>query len=459
VADDEIKKDKVLDDDKKVIPEDDFDLSFGFDDDEPKSGDESGDESGGEAGDESGDESEEQKGQVYASDLDYISDAKAALIRDAPLRVRAGLLLMLLVIAFGLVWANFASIDEVVNANGKVIPTQQLQVVQHLEGGIVDQIMVDEGEKVNQDQVVVTLNATRWRAEYQRDIARMAVLDAEIARLEAQASGADKPTYPEELKKKHPKIVTNATKLFISNQDTLLLKITNLQKSYGLTKQELDIIAPLAKQGVMSKVDLLRLEKQLASIEGDIKEARDEASNEANERLNVVRADRNLLEESIKTVRDRMLRTEIRSPVKGTVNQVYVSTRGEVLRPAQRILDIVPGDSRLTIQARVKPDDIGFIKTGQKAVIKVTAYNFARYGGLDGRVVSISADSLSDDQGNLYYEVKLVADKMYVGTDERPLEITPGMTVMANITIGKKTVLEYMLKPFLKAKEEAFAEG
>jgi len=406
-----------------------------------------------------GEKKQQEKGQVYASDLDYISDAKAAMLQDAPSRIRLSLLLMLLVIAFSVVWAHFASIDEVVSANGKVVPSQHLQIVQHLEGGIIKKIMVEEGETVKQKQVIVTLDATRWRAEYQRDLTRMAVLNSEIARLIAEAVGAEEPSYSQNLIQHYPKVVANSKKFFQSNTETLKKKIAILQKSYDLTKQELDIIAPLARQGVMSKVDLLRLQRQLAGIEGDIKEATDEARNDANERLNVIRADRNLLQESIITVKDRMNRTEIRSPVNGTVNQIYVSSQGEVLRPAQRILDIMPGEGRLTIQARISPDDIGFIKKGQKAVIKVTAYNFARYGGLDGTVESISVDSISDDSGNLYYEVKLVAAKMYVGTENRRLDITPGMTVMANITIGKKTVLEYMLKPFLKAKQEAFAEG
>lgn len=397
--------------------------------------------------------------EVNQNDLDYVSDAKAALIQDAPTRVRYGLILMLVVIVFSLIWSHFAEIDEVVNANGKIIPSQELQVVQHLEGGIIEDILVQEGQAVEHGQVLVTLDATRWRAEYQRDLARMAVLEAEIARLEAEASGAPMPTFSQELRRDYPNVVSNAQKLFASNRDTLAKKIAVMQKSYNLTKEELDIIAPLSRQGVMSKVDLLRLEKQLAAIEGDIKEATDDARNNANERLNVVRADRDLLTESIKTTQDRMARREIRSPVTGTVNQIYVSTQGQVLRPAQRVLDIVPGGNKLTIQARINPDDIGFIKKGQHAVIKVTAYNFARYGGLDGKVESISADSLSDDKGNLYYEVKLVTDKMYVGKQDRPLEITPGMTVLANITIGRKSVLEYMLKPFLKAKQEAFAEG
>lgn len=390
--------------------------------------------------------------------IDYIRDSKIALNEQASKWAVLSIYLLIAVIVFAIAWAYFAKVEEVTVGEGKVIASSELQVVEHLEGGIVKVIKVDEGDKVKAGQVLVVLDNTRFQAEHKETLAKIAVYDAEIARLKAEVSDSDQLEFTPEFKKNFPLLAAQAVETFKSDKSALDGSIGILEKSQKLMRRELGIIKPLVHQGVMSHIDMIRLERQLNEIDGQILEKKEKFKTDAGSQLNKIKSERSVLLERLTSSKDRMDRTYVKSPVDGVVHQTYVSTVGEVVQAGSKILDIVPSDDRLTIQAYIKPADIGFIYPGQKAVIKVSAYDFSIYGGLDAKVKNISADAITDQSGASFYEVKLETDKIDLGKNGKKLEIISGMTVTVNIITGKKTVMDYIMKPILKARNTALRE-
>lgn len=398
--------------------------------------------------------SEKQKSQ-----MDYISDSKETVYRHVPKKAANALYLLLGVILISFIWAYFAKLNVATNANGKIIATGELQQIQHLEGGIVKKILVKEGEHVKHGQELLILDNTRFASEYKEGQTKLAVLKADIVRLTAKVDGKDKLEFDSDFEKTYPVQVEEARKFFLRDKEAFDNNVALLDKQYQLLKKELNIMTPLSKQGVVSSVEILRLQRQAVSLQQAIQDKKNTEIDQAREQLNKAQGDYSVLEASIAESKDRLERSVIRSPIDGVVNQVYVTTVGEVVKPGETVCEIVPIEDELTVQAYIRPSDIGFLSVGQKAMVKVSAYDYSIYGGLDAIVETIGADAIKDKQDNSFFEVKLKTKKSYLkGKDNKKLTLIPGMTVTVSILTGEKTVLSYILKPFNKARESALQE-
>lgn len=439
------------------------------------------------------------EGTIAAQDLDFVSDANAAILEQTPRGGRWIVWGLLAFVVIGVAWAAWAEIDEVTRGEARVIPSRQVQVVQNLEGGILSELLVSEGDVVEAGQVLLRIDDTRFSSNLREGRQHYLSLVAKAARLRAEAE--DRPfSAPEEVLRENPELAKQERTLYETRRqelnnsleagrqkvaqrrqelNELASKRDQLRRSHALVRQELDMTRPLVSEGAISEVEILRLERQVNELAGELEatqiairkaesalaeaesrlaEAEIGFRNQARLELSEVVAELSRLSESNRALEDRVRRTAVVSPVRGTVKQVLVNTIGGVIQPGMDLVEIVPLDDTLLVEARVRPQDIAFLSPGQKAVVKFSAYDFAIYGGLEGRVEQISADTITDEQGESYYLVKVRTDKAHLGTDDAPLPIIPGMVGTVDILTGKKTVLSYLLKPVLRARERALTE-
>lgn len=440
-------------------------------------------------------EGKDRSEQYSAGDL--TADAEWAVDQQQARGSRALLWSSALVVILLLIWASLGEIDEVVRGEGKVVPSRQVQVVQSLDGGLVEDILVRPGQSVEAGQVLLRIDPTRYSSSLGENRAEWLALTAKASRLEALAS--DKPfEAPEKLLKEAPKVVAMEKRIWEARTEELAASLNVAREqlhqrqqelretqanhdqataSCGLTSRELRVTQPLLKSGAVSEVDLLRLQRDVARYCGEEKatsaqiqrigsailEANSKLDeiqlnfrNQARNELSDTRSKLATLHEGQLALADRVKLAEIRSPVRGTVKTLMANTIGGVVQPGKDILDIVPTDDTLLLEVRVQPRDIGFLHPGQKAEVKFTAYDFAIYGGLEGKIEQIGADTVTDEKGNAYYIVKVRTDRAYVGSDKRP--IIPGMVAEIHILTGKRTVMQYLLKPILRTKANAFTE-
>lgn len=401
-----------------------------------------------------------------------------------------------------IIWANFAVLDEVSRGEGKVIPSSQVQVIQNLEGGIVKQILVAEGQVVEQDQVLMIIDDTQFTSSLQESRVRAKSLEARIARLIAETRNIAL-RFNADLEGNYPELIRNEKALYSSRQreletklstlqsqvdqkesalNELISKKTKLERSYQLIKQELELTEPLLEDGAVSKVEVIRLKRQANEIKGEIAETEiainrsqlsvEEAKSKMFEiavgfrsasldDLNRSRAELAPLIESSTALEDRVNRTHVKSPVKGTIKQIFVNTIGGVITPGMELIEIVPLNDTLLVEAYINPSDIAFIHPGQEAIVKVTAYDFAIYGGLPATVEHISADTVKPEgyeQDKDYYEIRVRTKSALHDKHGKPLPIIPGMQASVDILTGHKSVLDYIMKPILKAKQRALTE-
>ncbi len=439
--------------------------------------------------------------QSRAVDLKYMSYSSEAMLQQAPRLSRVMLWLICGFIALMILWASLAVVDEFTRGIGRVVPSSDIQVIQNLEGGIVSQLLVDEGDEVEKGQPLVILDDTLVSANYREKVLQMAQLRVKAARLRAQARRNDFEAELETWNQNFPAdIVEREQELFESNQSefesehdslterveqkeqelsTVRSELETLRSSHRLLEEEVELTRPLVDSGAVSPVELLRLERELNDLRGKLESARlavprleseyQEAkqnvqthvrnyTSEARGELNEVISELGRLEESSQAFADRVERTVVRSPVRGTVKQLMVNTIGGVLQPGMPLMEIVPGDDSLLVDARIRPSDIAFIYPGQEATVKFTAYDYSIHGGLKAQVVHISPDTIEDEEGNPFYEVRLVTETDHLGTKDSSLPIKAGMTVEVDILTGEKTVMEYLLKPIIKTKELALRE-
>lgn len=352
------------------------------------------------------------------------------------------------------IWSYFAILDETATGEGKVIPSSQIQVIQNLEGGIVHNILVKEGQIVQANQVLMQIDKTQFMSTYNETLKKMAALQATIYRINAEISNQTL-VFPAEFEKDNPQLVSSEKALFNSRRQEL----EHIQQSLTYAEKELSLSQPLVAKGAVSEVEILQLQRTINEIKGKISNFQSEALEE----LNKAKGELEALEETELADKDKLARTTVRSPVKGIIKQIKVNTIGGVIQPGMNILEIVPFNDTLLIEARIKPADIGFIHLGQKAVVKISAYEYSIYGGLEGTVEEISADTITDERNDLgkpetYYLIRIRTDKNYLGTKAKPLYIIPGMMVTVDILTGHKSVLHYILKPILKAKDRAMHE-
>lgn len=357
-----------------------------------------------------------------------------------------------LFVLIALIWAKLAVLDEVTVGEGKVIPSSQLQLIQNLEGGIVDNLYVKEGQIVQKGQILVQLDTKRFSASYEEGQSKQRALAVKIERLTAEID--HKPFVPAaDISKIDPSLVKQEQSLFTSRQSQL----KQLTESEELVEKEIKLTEPLIKQGAASPIEVLHLKRGL----NDIQEKIDAFNSDTLNQLTQAKADLSALKESNMAYQDRLQRTTIRSPVRGIVKQIKVTTIGGVLQPGMDLMEIVPLDDTLLIEAKVKPSDIGFLRPGLPATVKITAYDYSIYGGLKGTLEQISADTIVDEKDQKqqsYYLIRVRTQKNYLGTQQKPLYIIPGMMATVDVLTGHKSVLHYILKPIIKAKEKALRE-
>lgn len=391
-------------------------------------------------------------------DLDYVNDSREAVMFSHIRFSRYVIYLFLLLLAFALGWAYYAKIDEVTVATGHVIPTAEIKVIQSLEGGIIEKIYVQEGDHVQKGQPLLQIDKTRFTAEYNQFYVKYVALTIAHYRLMAEANGKSTLHIPTNLEKLYPNVVRRERELFNTNQRLLRKKLEALENNLRLEQREYTIIESVVKERLVSELEVIRMKKSISKLKGDIENTKNEFRQKSTAQLTDNQNTLDALKERLITLKDRMVRTTIRSPINGHVSNLIVSTVGGVVKPSMKMMEIVPQSSELLIEARVRPADIAFLKTGQKAVVKFSAYDFSIYGGLHAIVTHISPTTLTDKENKTYYKIKLKTKNSFVSKHQKSLKIIPGMTVTVDIITGKKSVLDYLLKPLLKAKQSALRE-
>ena len=437
--------------------------------------------------------------KLEAEDAQFIGDTSAAIFMGANRTSHLILITTAVFFLTALIWAALANIDEVTRGEGKVIPSNKIQVIQNLEGGILTEILVKEGEIVEKDQPLLRLDDTRFSSTYRESRSRYLTLLAKAARLSAEASDKDLEM-PELVVSDDPALAANEVALYQSRINELRSNLGILQqqenqarqelkelqarkqkqsRSYSLVKQELTMSEPLVADGAISEVEILRLRRSVNELRGDLNASRlaiprvesmlEETTiklkdleisfrTQARSELNEAESELSGIEETLHSQGDRVSRTLVKSPVRGEVKQIMVATIGGVIQPGMDLVEIVPLEGSLLVEAHVRPADIAFLRPEQDAKVKLTAYDYAIYGGLPAKLEHISADTITDENGESFYLIKVRTDRDYLGSKDGSLQIIPGMTAIVDILTGEKSVLDYLLKPVLRAREKALRE-
>jgi len=402
------------------------------------------------------------QGRVNAQDLRFMRDLQGALlVQKNPLSM-AILLLMALLIAVGLIWAHFAIVEEIAIGEGKVIPASREQVIQSLEGGILESLDVSEGQVVEKGEPLLKIDPTRSAASYREALSKVQGLKGTIARLRAEAYGTPL-AFPQEIQSLSS-ILRDETQAYNARKKTLEETVASLRHSLRLAQQEVELSEPLARKGLVSDVEILRLRRQANEFRLQIAERTNRFRAEANNELTKMESELAQAEQILAGRQDVMDRTTIVAPMRGTVNNIKVTTHGGVIQQGAEIMTLIPLEDRLLVEAKIKPSDVAFLRPGQPATVKITAYDYAIYGGLSGQVEHISPDTIFDDEraragrgDPYYYRVYIRADGAELHAGGKAFPIIPGMVATAEIRTGEKSILTYLLKPVLKARE-AFRE-
>lgn len=442
--------------------------------------------------------------QSWSKQRMSIAEARAESFFDADDQVPLSKHFLLVTIALFFVafvgWSNIATLDEVTRGDGKVIPSTEVQAMQSLDPGIVEAFFVKEGDEVEKDQLLVRLRDIEASSDLGANRARYFGLLAAITRLQAEAEGAQNVTFPQEVRAEAANSVAEEMNVFLANRlqlqnqadvlkqqlsqreqeyQELQTRISDLRGVISLQRQEMEMIRPLVEKGSAPKLELLQLERGMKErmselnglttsaprIESSINEAKarlaevvQTARAKAQSELTTKLTELNEIKERLSGLEERKGRKELRSPVSGTVQEITVNTIGGVVRAGEDLIKIVPKDDQLIVEGRIKPSDRAFIYPGQKAVIKISAYDFSIYGGLRAELLDISADTIEDEKGNSFYRVRLRTYETQLKRKGEVLPIIPGMVASVDILTGKKTVMQYMLKPLIKTLDNAMNE-
>jgi adhesin transport system membrane fusion protein len=435
---------------------------------------------------------------IDQQDFAFISQKSTALLLSSPKGARKLILIIFVFFIFAIYWAANAQVDEITKGDGKVISSKQLQKLQSLEGGIVSEVLISSGDRISKDDVLLVIDDTKFKSNLEEIRKKLLILEAQKESFSSELK--DEPlVFSADLINEIPVITQQEMDFFATREkekESIELtyknriekldnnfaefsgKADNLRKNLKLAEEELEIYRSLQNKDLVSKVELIALEKELNNIEGQLFEAeikaqqietlktealneRDSSNlsmrNKAQEKLNSTLAEIEILEQSEVVALDRVDRTLIRSPVNGIVQRVLANTISSVIQPGEDLIEIVPIDDALLIEAKIRPVDIGFLSPGQDVIVKFSAYDYAIYGGLKGNLEYISADTVVD-RDESYYLIKVRTDVNYIELEKERLEIIPGMTASVNIITGKKTVLDYLLKPVLRAKHNSMHE-
>ena len=428
--------------------------------------------------------------------LDWAGDADWARLQQEPLRARQLLRLAAVALFIMLIWAAFASIDEVTRGEARVVPTSQLQIVQSVDGGVVTELLVKEGQTVEAGQMLLKIDPTRFVSSMLESRSAQLAMQAKVLRLQALTRGtAFSP--PAELTREVPDVVAQETRLYESRRAEINAQISIAQNQLGQRQQELNEVRarreqaerglelmtkelnatrPMIASGAVSEVEVFRLEREVARLRGDreqstaqiarvqsaileatrkIEEVQLTSRNQMSGELSETMSKLASLSQGGLALQDKVKHADIKSPMRGIVKRLLVNTVGAVVQPGKEVVEVVPLDEALILEVQITPKDIGFLRPGQEATVKFTAYDFSIYGGLSADVIQIGADSVLDEKGNAFYHIRVRTRKASLGTG---LPIIPGMVAQVDILTGKKTILSYLLKPVLRAKANAMTE-
>lgn len=353
-----------------------------------------------------------------------------------------------------LVWAHFALLDEVTVGTGKITPSSRAQVIESLDGGIVNQLNVHEGDIVSKGQILARLDPTRFQSNFGEAQAKVRTLRASAERLRAELTG--EPLQFSEQTLREPELVARETQLYQSRRRNLLETVNNLQQSLKLVQEELRMTAPLVAKGAAGEVEVIRLRRQVSELRGKIDEARNEYAVRAREEQVKNNAELDAQMQGLTGKEDQLTRATLFSPVRGIVKDIQVTTVGGVLQPGGKLMEIVPLEDQLLVETRINPRDIAYIRPGLPAVVKITAYDSSIYGDLEGEVETVSPDTLQDEvkRDQYYYRVYVRTQKAeLVNRAGRKFPIVPGMVANVEIKTGQKTVMDYLIKPLNKVNE------
>jgi membrane fusion protein, adhesin transport system len=398
-----------------------------------------------------------------------------------------------------ILWASLSELDEVTRASGRIVPSKQIQIIQNLEGGIVKEILVRQGDKVKAGDVLVKLDRTQFDAEFNRNEEEFLSLEATIARLKAE-SNFEEPVFDEKLMAEQEYMVSRELNLFNARKAEFDASINSIaarlkqieqelietevslvsaRSASALADREVELLKPLVERGIEPQMELVRAEQRKIEASGDsriaelgiekakksveevnlqIEAERQKFRASALMELNEAETNRNQLFDSLPALSDRVNRTDVLAPTDGIINQVMVSTLGGIVDSGMPIVELVPLDDTLLVEAEVQPQDIAFLRPGQDARVKLTAYDFARYGALEGRVENISADAILNDQEQYVYVIQVRTEENSLPSDDGNLPILPGMVAEVDILNGKKSIMRYLMNPVLKLQEKAFRE-
>ena len=417
------------------------------------------------------------------------------------LRMASLWLLWFIAILFAVLfaWAAIAEIDTVTRADGRVIPSAKLQVIQNLEGGIVAEILAKPGQLVNAGDKLVALSTVQHDAEKQSRFQQLLALDARASRLNAQASG-NKPRFSQDVSRHAPEVMAAETAAYLGKQaeqasqigvldaqieqkqrelQEAQIALKSARQGLALGREERETVAKMVERGLEPRLELVRIDRSVSELEAraelapvtiervrsaivEMRARRDatlgQFRSETLADLNRTMGDLNAMQQSMPALADRVARTEIKAPMKGIVNRVFVSTIGGIVKPGDAILEIVPGDDKLVVEALVQPKDIGFTKIGQNANVKITAFDYAIFGSMEGQVVNISADAVPNEKGEAFYQVRIETKTPVIEAIDKKLSIIPGMQAQIDIVTGKRTILQFLSKPLIALKENAFRE-
>lgn len=431
-----------------------------------------------------------------ARDADFVQDADNFMIHQEPLRARILVKTILIAVALFIMWAAVALVDEITKGEGKVIPSSQIQVLQSLDGGIVVEINVKEGQVVEAGQILLRVDPTRFESSVRENRSQYLAMTTKAARLRALAEGLPFVP-PPEVMIEDPKTIQDEQRLYETARSNVEAQISiarqqlvqrqqelsemrakreQASQAFELTARELAVTKPLISSGAVSEVELLRLERDTSRFRGErdmaaaqilrsqaamseasrkIEEVELNARNEVRRELAETMAKLNAYTQGSVALEDKVKHAAIRSPVKGTVKRLLINTVGGVVQPGRDLVEVVPLDDALILEAKVAPKDIAFLRPGQPAMVKFTAYDFSTYGGLEAKLEHIGADSITDEKGNTFFLVKVRTNKSSLGAN---LPIIPGMVAEVDIITGQKSILSYLLKPVLRAKQGALTE-
>jgi adhesin transport system membrane fusion protein len=462
--------------------------------------------------------SESRYDQLSAEELEYVDDKTAALLLNTPNSARVMLWVMVSFFIIATLWASFAEIDKVTVGQGKVIPSSQIQVVQNLEGGLVKEILVREGDQVEKGQQLLLIDDTRFLSDFREREQELSNLTASVVELSATLASVtitntfdDKHwqesviitntplVFPEKMIQKQPLLVSRQQAQYRQDIDSLRNQIStldqqvkqkqqdlletessvkNLRQSYSFAQKELNITKPLAEEGVVPQIELLKLQRQVNDLYRELRstelkipltksaireamlkriDAAQQFRSEQQDKLNQAQDKLSSFTQSAVGLEDRVNRTVVVSPVTGTIKTLNVNTVGGVIQPGMDIVEIVPSEDSLLVEVKIPPKDIAFLRPDLPAIVKFSAYDFTKYGGLEGTLEHISADTTQTEEGDAYYIVRVRTYATTLNNNE-DLPIIPGMTASVDIITGKRTVMEYLLKPILGAQKNALKE-